>query len=91
VLEAAMHGLVVIASEIEGLKDAIHDGQNGFLVAAGDANAYGRKIQEVLQNPEEKESLGRRARDYVSNNYTWPLIAGKYLDVMRSIRHKPDT
>ncbi len=88
VLEAAMHGLVVIASDIEGLKDAIHDGQNGFLVAAGDADAYRRKIQDVLQNPEEKEAFGRRARDYVSKNHTWPLIARKYLDVMRSMRRE---
>jgi phosphatidylinositol alpha-1,6-mannosyltransferase len=90
VLEAAMHGLVVIASDIEGLKDAIHDGQNGFLVAAGDADAYRRKILEVLQNSEEKEALGRKARDYVSKNHTWPLIARKYLDVMNSMRCEPE-
>jgi phosphatidyl-myo-inositol dimannoside synthase len=85
VLEAAMHGLVVVASDIEGLKDAIHDGQNGFLVAAGNADAYVRKIQEVLQNPEKKDALGKQARDYVSKNHVWPLIAGKYLEVMSSL------
>lgn len=91
VLEAAMHGRVVIASEIEGLKDAIQDGQNGFLIAAGDADAYRRKIQEVLKNPAEKEALGKQAREYVSKNHTWPLIAGKYLDVMRSLGRKRET
>lgn len=89
VLEAAMHGLVVIASDIEGLKDAIHDGQNGYLVAAGDAGAYRRKIQEVLKNPEGKEAFGRHARDYVRKNHAWPLIAGKYLDVMSRMGHQP--
>jgi glycosyltransferase involved in cell wall biosynthesis len=91
VLEAAMHGLVVVASEIEGLKDAIHDGQNGFLVAAGDADAYVLKIRQILQNPEIKEALGKQARDYVSKNHAWPLIAGKYLDAMRSMRHEQHT
>jgi phosphatidylinositol alpha-1,6-mannosyltransferase len=85
VLEAAMHGLVVIASGIEGLKDAIHDGRNGFLVAAGDADAYARKIREVLQNPEDKEAFGVQARDFVSKNYAWPLIARKYLDAINRL------
>jgi len=85
VLEAAMHGLVVVASEIEGLKDAIHDGQNGFLVAAGDADAYVLKIRQILQNPEFREAFGMQARDYVSKNHAWPLIAGKYLDAMRGM------
>jgi len=88
VLEAATHGLVVIASDIEGLKDAIQDGQNGFLVAAGDAGAYRQKIQEVLKNPAEKEAFSKKARDYTRNNYAWPQIASKYLDVMRSMSHK---
>jgi glycosyltransferase involved in cell wall biosynthesis len=91
VLEAAAHGLVVIASDIEGLKDAIQDGQNGFLVTAGDADAYQQKIQEVLQNPAEKEAFSRKARVYTNNNNTWPEIARKYLGVMRSISHKQPT
>ncbi|HYQ72514.1 MAG TPA: glycosyltransferase family 4 protein [Gammaproteobacteria bacterium] len=91
VLEAAMHGLVVIASDIEGLKDAIQDGQNGFLVATGDAGAYRRKIQEFLKNPGEKEALGMLARDYVIKNYAWPLIARRYLDVLSTLRRERQT
>ncbi len=85
VLEAAMYGLVVIASDIEGLQDAIHDGQNGILVPAGDAAAYQRAITAVLANPAKREANGKQARDYVINNYAWPLIAEKYLDAMRNM------
>jgi glycosyltransferase involved in cell wall biosynthesis len=91
VLEAAMHGLPVIASDIEGLQDAIQDGRSGFLVAAGDADAYARKIEEVLQNPEFKDTFGNQARDFVGRNYAWPLIASKYLDVMNSLKREQQT
>ncbi len=84
VLEAAMYGLVVIASRIEGLKDAIQDGQNGFLVAAGDASAYKRKIESVLGDPAGKIAFGEQSRDYVIKNYAWPLVANKYLDLISS-------
>jgi glycosyltransferase involved in cell wall biosynthesis len=60
-------------------------------VAAGDADAFQQKIQEVLKNPIEKELFSRKARDYTKNNNAWPQIARKYLDVMRSISHKQPT
>ena len=84
VLEAAMYGLVVIASGVEGLKDAIQDGQNGFLVAAGDASAYKRKIESVLGDPAGRIAFGKQSRNYVIKNYAWPLIARKYLDLISS-------
>jgi len=82
VLEAAMHGLVVIASRLEGLKDAICEGQNGLLVDPGNAREYKEIIESVLGNPSERKALGLKAKRYVINNYSWPLIAEKYLNTL---------
>jgi len=82
VLEAAACGCVVIASRLEGLTDSIRHGQNGYLVTPGNAEEYKEKIEAVLDNPQESDAFGQRARVYVENNYTWSLIARKYLDVL---------
>jgi phosphatidylinositol alpha-1,6-mannosyltransferase len=85
VLEAASHGLVVIASRLEGLQDAIIEGRNGLLVEPGDAGAYKSAIETILASPEEKAALGQAARDYVTNTFSWHLIARRYLDILTSL------
>ena len=89
VLEAAASGRVVIASRLEGLTDSIQHGQNGFLVTPGNAEEYREKIESVLDNPQDKDAFGKQARVYVKSNYSWPLIAKKYLDVLVSLGTVP--
>ena len=80
VIEAASCQIPVIASDIEGLKDAIKDGQNGFLVESGNAEAWVNKINELLSNDEARKSFGQKARQFVMDNYTWEKISRKYLE-----------
>ena len=85
VLEAAAYGKVVVAADLEGLKDAIQHGRNGFLVTEGDVNGYTERIESVLGNPEDRVQFGLRAREYVKTNYAWPLIAQQYLKVLSGL------
>ena len=89
VLEAAASGCVVIASRLEGLTDSIQHGQNGLLVTPGNAEEYRKTIESVLDNPQDKDAFGQHARVYVKSNYSWPLIARKYLDVLASLGTEP--
>jgi glycosyltransferase involved in cell wall biosynthesis len=86
VIEAASCEIPVIASNIEGLKDAIKDGQNGFLVESENAQAWTDKIQNVLAN-RTRETFGKKAREFVINNYSWGKISQKYLEEIEKIIH----
>ncbi len=79
VLEAASFGLPVVASEIEGLKDAIHDGKNGFLVESGNANAFISKIEYLLMEDERRKRFGLEFREYVEENFSWENTAREYV------------
>ena len=81
VLEAAAHGLVVIASALEGLCDAIMDGVNGYLVSPGDSGAYRDRISALLSDRNGMRSFGARASKYTIESNAWSLIAERYLDV----------
>jgi glycosyltransferase involved in cell wall biosynthesis len=85
VIEAGACGRVVVASAIEGLKDAIKGGENGFLVEPGDAGGYAAKINELLADDEFRKNFGEKARRYVIENYSWKRIAKKYLEEMEKI------
>jgi len=79
VLEAACHGTYVVAAAIEGLKDAIADGENGALVETENPDAFSHTITTLLSEPRRLEELGKHAAQYVECNFNWDKIAELYL------------
>lgn len=82
-IEGAVCGKVVLASDIEGLKDAIINGENGFLVEHENAEAWISKINELLANDNFRREFGEEARQFVIDNYSWDKIAKKYLEEIK--------
>jgi glycosyltransferase involved in cell wall biosynthesis len=83
VIEAAAAGRVVVASRLEGLKDAIIEGENGFLVEPEDADGYAAKIVALLADDSGREAAGERAHRFVSERFGWGHIARQYLEAIR--------
>jgi len=69
VLEAMSFGCPVVASNIGGIPELIHDGENGLLFDAGNVDSMVQAIQRLLDNPELAEKLGVRARWDSANFY----------------------
>lgn len=69
VLESMALGRPVVASAVGGLREAIRDGENGFLVAPGDADALADRIRLLAREPERRARFGRAAKDEVYRNY----------------------
>lgn len=80
VIEAAASQIPVLASNIEGLKDAIKDGENGFLIESENTQAYAKKINELLPNKMLRKEFGAKARQFVIQNYSWEKISQRYLE-----------
>jgi glycosyltransferase involved in cell wall biosynthesis len=85
VLEAASYGLVVVASRLEGLKDAIHDGKNGILMKERDAKKYKQEIEYLLMNDEDRRKFGMQARKYVAKHFSWENSARKYMNIFEGL------
>ena len=69
VLEAMALGKPVIASKVGGLREAITDGKNGFLVEPGDVDAIERRWRELLAKPLMRKRLGQEAKRTVFAEY----------------------
>lgn len=81
-LEAASCGTMVVGSDLEGIQDAVTNGQNGILVAPGDAAAYVTTLQRELATP----SLSREAiRSYTMSHYSWAQSARQYAALMQQL------
>ncbi len=85
VIEAASCKLPVVASKLEGLQDAIKDGQNGFLIEPYDVDGYVKKINELLADDNFRKEFGEKARQFVIDNYSWDKIARRYYDEIEKL------
>ncbi len=87
-LEAAAAGCPLLASRLEGVRDAVSDGESGVLVTAHDADAWVRALDHWLSDPPARADMGRRAREHVALRRGWDTIIDSYerllLEVARS-------
>lgn len=61
-IEAMASGCVAVGSVDEGISETIRDGENGFLVPAGDAQAVARTLRRIFDAPDRLQGLRRQAR-----------------------------
>ncbi len=69
VLEAFAAGVPVVASDLGGLSEIVHDGKNGLLFRAGDAGALRAAIERLAADPElcrrlQPSQVRSAAQDY---------------------------
>jgi phosphatidylinositol alpha-1,6-mannosyltransferase len=84
-LEAASCGTMVIASKLEGIQDAIIDGQNGVLVGPGDVTGY---ITTIMRELGQRSISNEDVRNYTLTHYSWDETARQYIALMQTVAGK---
>ncbi len=74
-LEAGRCGLPVVASNIQGIRDAIMDGETGYLVGEKDIEGYIHRIETMDLSRESVRSI-------VIKTFNWQKIYERYRDVL---------
>lgn len=82
--EAHACGIPVVAFDIGGLPDIVQHKITGYLAQALDPVDLAEGIKWVLNNP-DTDSMRRAARDYAVNNFSYSVVADKYISLYRSI------
>jgi len=78
---ALANGRAVVATKVGGLAAQIADGTTGLLVEPGNVGQLAGAMIDLLDNPERIGSLGRRARATYAEQFAWPRIAQRTMDV----------
>jgi glycosyltransferase involved in cell wall biosynthesis len=66
VLEAMAMGRPVVASRVGGIPDLVVEGETGFLVPAGDAEALAQAATRLLADPSLRARMGAAGRERVT-------------------------
>lgn len=85
-LEAMASGRPVVASRVDGIPDAVLDGETGLLVPPDDPEALARALRTLLDDPGEANRLGRSGRLRARRSFAWPSIARRYVAVLERAR-----
>jgi phosphatidylinositol alpha-1,6-mannosyltransferase len=89
-LEANMAKSPAVASDLEGIKDVITQGKNGYRVPAQDAQRFSKKVHSLLNG--QLKQFGDQSRRHVQKEFSWENVSQQYLnyleDVVREYHHR---
>jgi len=88
-LEAMNHGTPVIASRVGGIPDIVEDGVSGLLVPPGDADALAAALRRLRDDPVLARRLGEAGRRRLREQFSWPAIVRRWLDVYTGLVTRP--
>lgn len=69
-IEAMAAGRASIGSDVGGIKNLIKHNITGFLVRPADSKAIAGAVIELLRDDKKRESIGRAAQQFVSENFS---------------------
>jgi glycosyltransferase involved in cell wall biosynthesis len=79
-IESMAVGTPVIASQVGGIPEIIHDGADGYLVPPDDPPALAQKLTLLLGDAKLRERLSRNAREHFLAQYESSLVVRRQAD-----------
>jgi glycosyltransferase involved in cell wall biosynthesis len=61
-VEAALSGVPIVASNVDGVPEVAQDGENGFLVTPGDTDAMADRVVDLLRDQTLRRTMGQCGR-----------------------------
>ena len=74
IIEAGACARPVVATDVIGNRDAVADGETGFLVPLGDSEALANRLSRLIGNRGLRHYMGRTAREYAEFHFDEQLI-----------------
>lgn len=81
-LEASILGKTVLASDIDGITDAVHNHKNGYLLASGNAVEWSEKIKELSPVIPHKD---KNISQYTAEHFSWNKMIDGYQSVFSGL------
>jgi glycosyltransferase involved in cell wall biosynthesis len=85
VLEAMRCGCPTIATPVGGIPELIESEKSGLLIPVGDAKALAKALENLLQDPNLCEAMGRASKAKFDHNFERSKIFAKNRNLFREI------
>jgi glycosyltransferase involved in cell wall biosynthesis len=84
-IEALAAGRPVVATRVGGVPDVVRDGEDGFLVEAGETDELADRLERLARDPELRARMGRQGRERVLPRYAVDRLVEDVDELYRSL------
>lgn len=85
VLEAAQAELLLIATDVGGMRDIISPAENGYLCSAGDPEGMAELMTGALNDQATSRQLGRSAAHFVKEAFSLESVVEQYITAYQNL------
>jgi glycosyltransferase involved in cell wall biosynthesis len=78
-------GLPVVATDVGGVREAVSDGETGFLTPCGDRDALAEKLGKLVAEPQLRAEMGIRGRRLYEQHFTFQRMYRETLALYRTV------
>lgn len=82
-IEAAAHGLPVVASSIEGITDAASH-ETGYLVNPN-KEEFATILSKLISNKDSAKNATGKAQQHIAKNFHWETLIKKYTEIHKNL------
>jgi len=79
ILEAMSCGLPIVATDVGGISEVVHQGDNGFLIQPQDHIQISNSLKTVINDKSLRMKMGNKSRSYIIKHNTWNEISNRYI------------
>lgn len=84
IFEYMAMGKSIVASKVGQLQEILQDGENALMVPPDDSEKLADAILRLASDPHLRETLGKKARNDLIQNYTWTDNAKRVIESLGS-------
>lgn len=86
-IEANAIGRPIITTNSIGCKDAVVDGENGFLIPSKDVDALTEKLDLLIGDKDLRQKMGKAARAYAEKYFDIEVVKERHLSIYEELIH----
>jgi glycosyltransferase involved in cell wall biosynthesis len=84
-IQSALMARPIVAMNVGGIAALVKNRQTGFLVEEGDMSAFLQGILNLLEQPNKAKEMGRRAREWAKESFSWAHHVDAYDQLYRKL------
>jgi glycosyltransferase involved in cell wall biosynthesis len=85
IVEAMFAGMPVVAFDVGGIRDAVINGETGFLIEAGNKKLFAERLGELADNFSLREKMGGKGRTKAQQEFSVDVMLNKYEDLFKKV------